>query len=135
MPIRITCPSCDESYNVSDELRGKKVKCKSCGGVVTVGGRGRAADDADGVQDRKGRPVPVQAGGRRFRDPEDEADDLDELDETPRRKRKDDDEEKSSKALVFALCGVGAGVLAIGAVILIILMNRGGDTKKDDGRA
>ena len=23
MPIRITCPSCDESYNVSDELRGK----------------------------------------------------------------------------------------------------------------
>src|SRR6266481_3564129 len=34
--IRITCPSCQQQMTVPDAVRGKKVRCKSCGGVVPV---------------------------------------------------------------------------------------------------
>ena len=34
--IRITCPSCQQQMNVPEAVRGKKVRCKTCGGVVPV---------------------------------------------------------------------------------------------------
>ena len=38
MAIRVTCPneSCGKTYNVKDELAGKKVRCASCGAVMAV---------------------------------------------------------------------------------------------------
>lgn len=36
MPIAITCPSCDTSYDVADELEGKKVRCRTCKQPVRV---------------------------------------------------------------------------------------------------
>jgi dienelactone hydrolase len=31
MPIRVSCPHCDQNYNLRDELAGATVRCKSCG--------------------------------------------------------------------------------------------------------
>ena len=36
MAVRIVCGACNTVMQVADELRGKKIKCKSCGGVVPV---------------------------------------------------------------------------------------------------
>jgi len=43
--IEFTCPSCGEHYRVSDDLAGKRAKCKECGDVLEV--PMPAADDAD----------------------------------------------------------------------------------------
>jgi DNA-directed RNA polymerase subunit M/transcription elongation factor TFIIS len=34
--IRITCPNCQQQMAVPEAVRGKKVRCKKCGGVVPV---------------------------------------------------------------------------------------------------
>jgi len=34
--IVITCPDCEKQTKVPDDLAGKKVRCKGCGGVVAV---------------------------------------------------------------------------------------------------
>src|SRR3954447_394430 len=30
MPLQITCPNCQAQFNVADQVRGKKVRCKVC---------------------------------------------------------------------------------------------------------
>jgi predicted Zn finger-like uncharacterized protein len=49
MPIPVTCPECDAPYRVPDEMAGKAIKCKKCGGRVPVPaeGEGAAASGAD----------------------------------------------------------------------------------------
>ena len=34
--IRITCPACQQQMAVPESVRGKKVRCKGCGGVIAV---------------------------------------------------------------------------------------------------
>src|SRR5579871_2485680 len=34
--IVITCPDCEKQTKVPDNLAGKKVRCKNCGGVIPV---------------------------------------------------------------------------------------------------
>src|SRR5437870_5782693 len=36
--IRISCPNCQQQMTVPDSVRGKKVRCKGCGGVIPVPG-------------------------------------------------------------------------------------------------
>src|SRR5262245_31857268 len=36
MPISVTCPECDAPYRISDDMAGKAIKCKKCGGRVPV---------------------------------------------------------------------------------------------------
>jgi predicted Zn finger-like uncharacterized protein len=38
MPIQTSCPHCDQTYSLADNLEGKKVRCKSCGKSFTVTG-------------------------------------------------------------------------------------------------
>jgi predicted Zn finger-like uncharacterized protein len=38
MPIETTCPHCDQTYSLADDLEGKKVRCKGCGKTFTVAG-------------------------------------------------------------------------------------------------
>ncbi|MEZ6122288.1 MAG: hypothetical protein R3C49_03805 [Planctomycetaceae bacterium] len=37
MPIEIQCPDCSKRYRVKDELAGKTLPCKACGGRMKVG--------------------------------------------------------------------------------------------------
>ena len=38
MPLVTDCPNCNKEFTLPDELFGKRIKCKSCGGVFRVGG-------------------------------------------------------------------------------------------------
>jgi hypothetical protein len=49
--ITVTCPECDNTIKASAEVEGKKVRCKSCGGVFVA----RAASDpAAGIATKPG---------------------------------------------------------------------------------
>ncbi|HEV2946427.1 MAG TPA: HEAT repeat domain-containing protein [Gemmataceae bacterium] len=37
MAIQVTCPSCQSTYQLSDGLQGKNVRCKKCGEVFRIG--------------------------------------------------------------------------------------------------
>ena len=37
MAIKIVCPNCQTTYNLAEEQAGKKVRCKQCEAVITVG--------------------------------------------------------------------------------------------------
>jgi predicted Zn finger-like uncharacterized protein/prepilin-type processing-associated H-X9-DG protein len=38
MSIAVRCPKCQADYRVKDALRGKRVKCKTCGAAIEVAG-------------------------------------------------------------------------------------------------
>jgi hypothetical protein len=53
-PIVVTCPECERRMKVPAEVRGKKIRCKACGGVFVAKGepargpaRKPAAEDED----------------------------------------------------------------------------------------
>ncbi len=107
MAVEALCPTCGAVFSLKDEYLGKKVRCKKCEQVFTVGGEGKAAardDDDQGVQAKAGAVPPKKSS----RDDEDERPSRrakpgrggrdDEDDERPRksasrRGRDDDDDE------------------------------------------
>src|SRR5262249_58619015 len=65
MSIQMACPGCGASYTLSDELRGKKVRCKKCEEIFAVNGvaKGGLEDLAEPVA--KGQPARATAPVRR----------------------------------------------------------------------
>lgn len=55
MPIKVRCEGCQTVLNVSDQAAGKAVKCKQCGGRVSV----PAADGAAAPRPKPKREKPV----------------------------------------------------------------------------
>jgi predicted Zn finger-like uncharacterized protein len=108
MAIEALCPTCGAVFNLKDEYQGKKVRCKKCEHVFTVGGEAKAeARDDEGVQakasaapakksarddddDEERSSRKVRAAGKRGRDDDDD-------DERPRksssRRGRDDDDD------------------------------------------
>src|SRR6478672_9097327 len=62
MAIRISCPSCQATFSLSDALRGKKIRCQQCDKMLSVpAGNSKAAPD---VQRGGMNPVVwIAAGG------------------------------------------------------------------------
>jgi HEAT repeat protein/S1-C subfamily serine protease len=116
MPIRVVCPGCRGAYQVPDNLRGKKIRCKNCDKVIPVGGADDEPDVEVMAEDdyQKKKPTtarkPAPAVRRRGEDDEDDG---------PRRRRggRDKDDEGSSVALiagaVIALVIVAAGIAGV----------------------
>jgi predicted Zn finger-like uncharacterized protein len=46
MTIRLSCPSCEASFQVREEYAGKRMKCPKCSAVVTVPSEEPAAEEA-----------------------------------------------------------------------------------------
>jgi S1-C subfamily serine protease len=152
MAIRVVCPACDAAFSVSDELKGKKIRCRECEKPVLVGASrpSKSAQDDDDVAERvqtKPRKAArddddvkdrVQTKPRKSAPSRPRNDDEDEDKRRPGRKggRYDaDDEEdedrrtlrkqKKSSALPWILAAVGGGVVLLGGVIgLVIYLNR-----------
>ncbi|HVS38558.1 MAG TPA: MJ0042-type zinc finger domain-containing protein [Gemmataceae bacterium] len=59
MPLQITCPHCDSSFGVSDELEGKRVRCRKCARPFQVVASVEPVDDED--DDSR----PARRGARR----------------------------------------------------------------------
>src|SRR5262249_49386862 len=139
MAIRVVCPHCDAAFNVADELRGKKVRCRECEKPVPVAApRPKRAEEDDEEREERVQAKPRKAAPaltRRHDDDEDE--------ERPRRRKgrydDDDDEDdrpaagkgkkKSKPPLLIAGVGGGAVVLAGVAGLIIWLVTRDSDKK------
>ncbi|MCI0683285.1 MAG: trypsin-like peptidase domain-containing protein [Gemmataceae bacterium] len=117
MAIRIECSACNTIMQVADALQGKRVRCKSCGGAVTVAEAPVVAELTQGIAD-KNRMPPAPPKRRRVVDDEDAEDRS-----RPRRRRR---EESSANLLPLWIAG-GGGVVVL-LVIVIILVARSGST-------
>jgi HEAT repeat protein len=45
MPISTACPQCQTEYNLADQMRGKRARCKKCQQPFTVQGQGTTSSD------------------------------------------------------------------------------------------
>ena len=114
MAVRIVCSACNTVMQVSEELRGKKIKCKSCGDVVSV--PDNATAPAGEFSERKRMPsAPPPPAKRRVVD-EDDRDD-DERRSSRRRRRA----EKSSGGMLPWLIA-GGGVVGVGLIVLVVVL-------------
>src|SRR5438128_2293503 len=101
MAIAFACPECEHDLKVKEQLAGRRIRCPECGEVVAV---------------PEGDTAITEGPSRRG----------DQVDR-PRKKKK---KKKSSKGLLVGL-GVAAVLLAVGAVVLIVVVNQGdGDVNK-----
>jgi hypothetical protein len=74
MAVTVSCPACGQSLPLSEELLGKKIRCKSCQEVFVaqaakakVGARGAAPAEAPAKSGRNGTttaPTPRRPAGR-----------------------------------------------------------------------
>jgi S1-C subfamily serine protease len=151
MSIRITCPSCDKSYNVDDSLQGKKLLCRECKSPIVVSASSRRnrddEDDRPARDDRISSSRSASASGRPRRDDDDDeprrrpaerSRDRDrdrDRDDEPRRDRRldgsrydeDDSPKSNSMPIIIGVC-VGAVALlgaGIGGAYFIFAGNSG----------
>jgi predicted Zn finger-like uncharacterized protein len=125
MPIHIECADCGADYDVSDELRGKKVRCRSCGEAILVKGtsgikrkepepRKSAASSRHDEEDDD-RPRRKTAPSSRRRDEDD--------DDRPRKRKAPIEEESSNKTLLLA-GGLVGGLVLVGAIAVLVFAIR-----------
>src|SRR5262249_40665550 len=118
MSIQAKCPSCRSIYELSDDLEGKKVRCKRCEQTFVAGAsasrKSRRADDEEeeergtGITDRpRGSAAPVRAGARRRA-----VDDDDDDDELPQRRRPSG----GNSTLLWIVGGAMAGLFLLAVI-------------------
>ena len=98
MAIRITCPGCETSLTLSEDKRGKKVRCRACEKVLSIPAiNGKASkhaepeeDEEEAVQDEP--QLKVKPGRKN------DVDDEDEESDRPAKKKKNKNKKKN-KAL------------------------------------
>jgi predicted Zn finger-like uncharacterized protein len=150
MSIHIKCPSCGTDYDVNDDLRGKKIRCRSCEEPIAVKGasgikggepsaRKSAAPSGRREQDEDEAPPRKSAAPSRRRDEDEEPrarksapsrrrDEDDDDDDSRPRKRQGKDSEQLSKNVLMLVGGLLAAFVVIGgavAVIIVIMIGKG----------
>jgi predicted Zn finger-like uncharacterized protein len=83
MPISLTCPECESTLRVRDELAGKKVKCPRCAEVVRVPDGEEEVTEVlspreEGIRDNRRNSAASKPARRRPADEEDEGDEREE---------------------------------------------------------
>ena len=71
MPVRITCPTCNSSYAIDDNLRGKRIVCRQCSKPMQIPGPSavvkppqpaqNASQSKPAVNGSKPKPAPAKA--------------------------------------------------------------------------
>jgi hypothetical protein len=108
MPIRVICPECETVYNIAENLRGKKFRCRSCEAHVSVPNGPPA----------KAPVEKVTASPPRVRNQPEEAEDL------PLRKKKRDGKarrDKRQSGSFFEMLPVWAWLAIIGGGGLVLI--------------
>jgi hypothetical protein len=126
MPISVSCPDCDKSLKVKDELAGKKIRCPDCSGVVPIPAKKSKSDDDDFLDDME------PSTSKRKRRPVDDDDLLDDDDDdepvSKRRSRKPIKKtsrrsKSGSKIWLIVGCVLGGGMLIFG-LLLVVAVNQ-----------
>lgn len=112
MPVRIVCSACNTVMQVADELLGKRVRCKSCGGVVPVA----LSAGYEIAETRRAPTAPSMPPRRRV------VDDDDDDRASPRRRR------TGAQASLMPLWIAGGGVLAVALIVVLVVLLRSGST-------
>jgi predicted Zn finger-like uncharacterized protein len=61
MAIRITCPACKTNNSIDDDLRGRKIRCRECDGVIRVPAGG-PQDDEEHRSANRNKRKPAKQG-------------------------------------------------------------------------
>jgi hypothetical protein len=124
MAISTTCPHCGKTSNLPAELRGKKVRCKSCEETFVVKSRSAPVADSDdeesaGERSRTSpRPARKAVPVRRDDDEDDRPRRRNEEEERPRRQGKKKAAQQSSSLLPLLLVGGGAAFLVVAVAVV-----------------
>src|SRR5437763_197575 len=119
MAIRITCPGCETSLTLSEDQRGKKVRCRACEKVLSIPAiNGKASkhaepqeDEEEAVQDEpRLKTKPARAD-------EDDADESD----RPAKKKKKKKKQGAPIVLIAALAVVFLLLVGGGALLTYFL--------------
>ena len=119
--MRAVCPKCDRAYNLPDDKRGKKLRCKNCEEVF-VARDVEDEDEEDRARRSRGvRPMPAwpRAGRGRVADADDDEDEDEER--RPRRRKKQEPANGPPLGLILGLGGGGVAVVAIVVVLILVL--------------
>jgi predicted Zn finger-like uncharacterized protein len=127
VPFRTNCPNCDSSYNLPDNMAGKKVRCKQCQQVFeanpprskTAPQPGAAAKKPPAAAPRRPAPAddpprPVKKAPRRDQD-------WDEDDAPPSRRRPEPRRRRSLPLILILVFGLLL-LLGGGAVAVVVLV-------------
>ncbi len=109
MTLEVTCPACDKTLKLKDELAGKKIRCPACSTVIPI----PAEDDIDGDLDEEALPV------RKRRAVKDEFDDVP---DSPPRSRKSTKKKKPGRANSAGTNWWLIGGLTGGGLVLFVAM-------------
>src|SRR5205823_302759 len=72
MAVSVTCPGCRTSYPVTEDLLGKKIRCKKCQETFTATTAKSAAASRGPDERITTRPAPSKAAGGRYEDDDDD---------------------------------------------------------------
>ena len=117
MAIRITCPGCQASLTLQDEMRGKKVRCRKCEQAINV-------PAANGVKKKEAAGVQASRNGKMKAAPAEEHEEEHE-EETPKKKKK---KSKKGTGLNWIVVGGLAGLFLVviaGGVAAYVIMGVG----------
>jgi predicted Zn finger-like uncharacterized protein len=128
MPIHAVCPECEASYDLVDEQRGKKVRCKKCQAVFEVGLPAKPKREAPRREVEAVAERPVRAARKDFAAPARNAsrrDDDDDDDDREERRRPVKKKKGGSLAPLFIVGGLAAVfvVLLVGGGILYAVIH------------
>src|SRR5262245_17440680 len=115
MPIRTTCPDCNRTLRVPDDLIGQRVKCPSCMTQFTVAAVQSGAPD-DGYRAEPDKAPIAAPTSKRYSDYAADADEWDDDDDFhPRRRgrRRISREDAGAKLLGPAIGLLAAGILGL----------------------
>jgi len=128
MPLQISCPHCDASFNVADTMSGKKVRCKSCQEIFVV--KESRAPEVEEVEEEpqerrpkkvdqrlqtKPKPASSSSSGTRRRDDDDDED------EAPRRRPKKAAKKKQGAPVGLIIGAVAGGVFLLAGVVGLVV--------------
>jgi predicted Zn finger-like uncharacterized protein len=123
MAILVICPDCEAKFKASDELAGKKIRCRNCKEVIVVPSED---EDDDRPVRSKSRQQDEDDEPRRPNRNRSRSDD--DRDEYPARSRSRRKPQKSSKALLFSLLGGGFVLLVGGCLVSLFLLGKSGSS-------
>jgi predicted Zn finger-like uncharacterized protein len=131
MAINAVCPECRAEYNLADQQRGKKVRCKHCDAVFVAGAAlakktAEAEEVVEVVERPAAKPKPTAVTARRGAPTkvlrhaaEDDADDSDDADLQPKRGK---GSKGGGSPLPWIIGGGVVGVAAIAGLIVTLVM-------------
>lgn len=123
MSISVSCPDCQQAYNVPDDKAGKKFRCKQCQAIVEVPGAQSEFGDVDPFASLPtAKPTPERRSRRRAVEEDEDpgSDDDDDFDQPRRRNRRS----RRGRGKSGRLAGLGQRFLArlIDNVIYMVML-------------